>query len=49
MLLIDLSKQLALDADPKAVRQITFTANLDRPGNTLFFMIEKVKETILGF
>ena len=27
---IDLSKQQALDADPRAIQQITFTANLDR-------------------
>ena len=30
MILIDLSKQKALDADPKAIQQITFSANLDR-------------------
>ena len=30
---IDLSKQQALDADPRAIRQINFTANLDRAGN----------------
>ena len=28
MIAIDLSKQQALDADPKAVQQINFTANL---------------------
>ena len=27
---IDLSKQQALDADPRAIQQINFTANLDR-------------------
>ena len=30
MISIDLSKQKALDADPKAIQQITFSANLDR-------------------
>ena len=28
------SKQQALDADPRAIQQINFTANLDRAGNT---------------
>ena len=31
---VDLSKQQALDADPRANQQINFTANLDRAGNT---------------
>ena len=30
----NLSKQQALDADPRAIQQINFTANLDRAGNT---------------
>ena len=34
MIAVDLSKQQALDADPRAIQQITFTANLDREGNT---------------
>ena len=47
---IDLSKQQALDADPKAIQQINFTANLDWEGNTaLFFINEEAKETILDF
>ena len=47
---IDLSKQEALDADPRAVQEINFTANLDRAGNTtMFFIIEEAKETILDF
>ena len=29
MIAIDLSKQQALDADPKAIQQINFTGNLD--------------------
>ena len=29
----DLSKQEALDADPKAIRQINFPGNLERKGN----------------
>ena len=30
MIVVDLSKQQALDADSKAIQQINFTANLDR-------------------
>ena len=33
MIAIDLSEQQALDADPKAIQQINFTRNLDRPGH----------------
>ena len=48
--LIDLSKQQTLDADPIAIQQINFTANLDRAGNTtMFFFIEETKETVLDF
>ena len=31
---MDLSKQQALDADPRAMQQIYFTGNLDQAGNT---------------
>ena len=34
MIAVELSKQQALDADPRAIQQINFTANLDRAGNT---------------
>ena len=45
-----LSRQQGLDADPKVIQQITFTANLEREGNTtMFFIIEEAKETILDF
>ena len=47
---IDLSKQQALDADPRAIQQINFTANLDREGNTtMFFIMEEAKETVFEF
>ena len=50
MIAIDLSQQQGLDADPKAIQQINFTANLDRDGDTtMFFIIEEAKETILDF
>ena len=39
MIAVDLNKQTALHADPKAIQQINFTANLDRDGNTRFFLI----------
>ena len=42
---IDLSKLQALDADPRSIQQINFTANLDRAGSTtMFFIIEGAKE-----
>ena len=50
MIAVDLSKQQALDADPKAIQQINFTANLDRAGNTrVYFFLEEAKATILDF
>ena len=50
MIAIDLSKQQELDADPRAIQEINFTANLDRDGNTtMFFIIEEAKETVLDF
>ena len=50
MIAIDLSKQQALDAGPRAIQQINFTANLDRDGNTKFyFILEEVKETVFEF
>ena len=50
MIAIDLSRQNELDADPRAIQQINFTANLDRAGNTtMFFHIEEPKETVLVF
>ena len=48
MIAVDLSKQQALDADPRAIQQINFTANLDRAGNArVYFILEEAKETIL--
>ena len=50
MITIDLSKQKGLDADPRAIQQINFTANLDKDGNTtMLFIIEEAKETVLDF
>ena len=55
MIAIDLSKQPAPDADPKATQQINFTANLNRGEGvndnttTTFFIIIEAKRTILDF
>ena len=53
MIAIDLSKQQALDADPKAIEQINFTGNLSRDedvNNTaMFFIVEEAKETTLDY
>ena len=50
MIVIDLSKQQALDADPRAIQQINFTTNFDRAENTtMLFIIEEAKETVLDF
>ena len=50
MIAIDLSKQQALDAYPRAIQRTNFTANLHREGNkTMFFIIEEAKETVLHF
>ena len=50
MIAVDLSKQQALDVDPRAIQQINFTANLDRAGSIrVYFILEEAKETILDF
>ena len=50
MIAVDLSKQQVVDADPKAIQQINFTANLGRDGNTRFyFILEEAKETAFEF
>ena len=50
MIAIDLSKQQALDADPRAIQQINFTANLNRDdGATIFFIIEQANKNVFEF
>ena len=50
MIAADLRKQQALHADPRAIQQINFTANLDRAGNTIiYFILKEAKKTILNF
>ena len=46
MTTVDLSKQHAFDADPRAILQINFKANLYRARNTrIYFILEEAKET----
>ena len=47
MIAVHLSKQQALDADPRAIQQINFRANLDRTGNTTVFF--NIEETAFNF
>ena len=50
MIAVDLCKQQALDADPRATQQINVTANLDRAGSTrIYFILEEPKEATLDF
>ena len=50
MIVIEFSKQKALNFDFRAIQQINFTVNLDRVGNkTMFFITEETKETVLDF
>ena len=50
MIAIDLIKQQVLDAEPKAIQQIDFAANLDREGNTrILFLLEETKEIVRLF
>ena len=48
--IIDLSKQQALDADPKAIQQINFAGNLAQEVNEdTTFIIEPAKKNVLDF
>ena len=49
IIVVDLSKQQALDADPRAIQQTNFTANLEEDNTRIFFILEEAKETILNF
>ena len=50
MIAVDLSRQNELDANPRAIQQINFTANSYRAGNTtIFFIIKVAKETLFEF
>ena len=50
IIVIDLSKRQTLDVGPRAIKQINFTANIDRAWNTkICFTLEETKETIFEF
>ena len=49
MIAIDLSRQQALEADPRAIQQINFTENLDRASTRIYFILKEAKETIFEF
>ena len=48
VIVIDLSKQRAVDTGPKAIQQTNFTGNLESISST-FFIIEEAKKLILNF
>ena len=48
VIVIDLSKQQTLDADPKETQQINFTENRAQQA-AILFVIEEAKETVLNF
>ena len=53
LIAVDLSKQKALDADSRVIQQIIFTgkrkATVANIRVIIFYILEKSKETILGF
>ena len=50
MIAINLNKQRAADANPKAIQNINFTGNLNRAGGkTIFFIIEEANKIVLDF
>ena len=53
LIVVDLSKQKALDADPKAIQQIIFTGKIkaaaDNTRVIIYYILEQSKETILEF
>ena len=50
MIAIDVCKQQTLNANPKAIQQNNFTANIDRAGQTaMYLIIEEAKESFSFF
>ena len=52
LIAVDLSKQKALDADPRAIQQIVFQGVVGGANNTkirLYTILEQSKETMLEF
>ena len=48
LIAVDLSKQKALDADSRAIQQISFTGETDNQIR-VYYILEQSKETILEF
>ena len=48
LIAVDLSKQKALDADPRAIQQIIFTGKASE-NIVVYYILEQSKETILKF
>ena len=46
---INLSTQLKLNSDTKAIKQIDFGVNLEEDNTKMFSIIEEAKKTLLGF
>ena len=49
LIAIDLSKQEALDADPKAIQWIIFTSQASNNTISIYYILEQSKETIVEF
>ena len=49
LIAIDLSKQKALDADPKAIQQIIFNGQAPNNKIRIYYILEQSEETILEF
>ena len=50
LIAVDYSEKQAVDVDRKAIQRINFNRNLEQTGSkTMFFILEKVKETIFNF
>ena len=43
------SKQQALNADPKAIQQVNFTANLSEANTRIYFILDETKKNIFEF
>ena len=48
LIVADLSKEKALDADPRAIQQIVFTAEVETNLIT-YYILEQSRETVLEF
>ena len=50
LIAVDLNKQPKLDADPKAMLEISFTGNLSRvEGTRMYFIMEGTKKNSFSF